>query len=706
MSSVSTTKKPSKRDEYTSHACTECQRRKVKCSGQSPCHNCLGRGAECSYQDPSNGSSKRKRKQASSNTNKRRAVPPSRLFTSASEETALLKEQLQRLQQGLDTLMMQQSLSFDFLSSHNTPPLPNQTNISAPSPDEPPLAFSQSIEALEPQSTTHNAVQGSPSSCQDDRQPAELTYAETDTFVPGSKFLNRFAVASQICDLRSSVGADPVLPNTTPSKSCTVVLPCPKDLTQAIKVGLAGVDCFFPSIHGTRLVEAISVTLKALCYSSTTQSVVVTEPHHLVISILLVIIAAGQNLDDKACPDLYLDKAWPGSEAYWQSRKLVQHFEGGSELQTNCVIYHTFSAAYLLAAERLRLASIHVLNGLHSAVSLGLGQSHGFPISSEDFVDPLALWVTLDFLDKRITQKCGIPYFVGNSLGHVDFEHETSPHIDVKSKAYLKTMFSHARLWASIWDGFLAPNAPMASDWVEIQAFDAKLLALREQYPDILSWNGESVDNTIFKSPSEPEDRRRLLVFLRYQSLRLSIRQRTLSPPETNSRRVASCLRISIESLDGIGHYLDNWGANPNAGYILTSSLVESIYYLTLGHREGVPMLDAEALPPALHRAGSMLESLSATIVSAARAFKALQCVLNFNFHESRPNYDLLFPLAGFPESNMNFGMPVDQVEYPSSTETFDFSKSFDAMISNTMAGPGLEVSSVLAEMFTEIEAR
>jgi hypothetical protein len=158
--------------------------------------------------------------------------------------------------------------------------------------------------------------------------------------------------------------------------------------------------------------------------------------------------------------------------------------------------------------------------------------------------------------------------------------------------------------------------------------------------------------------------------------------------------------------LDGIGHYLDNWGANPNAGYILTSSLVESIYYLTLGHREGVPMFDVEALPPALHRAGSMLESLSATIVSAARAFKALQCVLNFNFHESRPNYDLLFPLAGFPESNMNFGMPVDQVEYPSSTETFDFSKSFDAMISNTMAGPGLEVSSVLAEMFTEIEAR
>ncbi|QGI98413.1 hypothetical protein CEK26_011482 [Fusarium fujikuroi] len=704
MSSTSTAKKSSKRDEYTSHVCTECQRRKVKCSGQSPCHNCLGRGAECSYQDASNGSTKRKRKRTSSSTNKRRAVPSSSLSISASEETALLKEQLQRLQQGLDTLMKQQSLSFDFLSSHNTPPLPSQTNISANSPDDP-LMFNQSIEVFKPQSTSHDLEQESPSCCQDGRQPVELTCAETDTFVPGNKWLNRFAVASQICDLRSSVGADPFPSNTTPSKSCTVLLPCPKDLTRAIKIGLAGIDCFFPSIHGTRLVEAISRTLEALRYYSTTQSVVVTEPHHLVISIVLVIVAAGQNLDVSACPDLYLDKAWPGSEAYWQSRKLVQHFEEGGELQINCVIYHIVSAAYLLAAERLRLASNHVLNGLHSAVSLGLGQSHGFPTSSEDFVDPLALWVTLDFLDKRITQKCGIPYFVGNSLGHVDFEHETSPHIDLKDKTYLKTMFSHARLWASVWDGFLAPNAPMAGDWVEIQAFDAKLLALREQYPDMLSWNSESVDDTIFKSPTEPEDRRRLLVFLRYQSLRLSIRQKTLSSPETNARRAASCLRISIESLDAIGHYLDNWGANPNAGYILTSSLVESIYYLTLGHREGVSTLDAEALPLALRRAGSMLESLSATIMAAARAFKALQCVLDFNFHESRPDYDLLFPLECFPESNMNFGMPVDQVECLSSTETFDFSKSFDTLNPNPLTESSLEVSSVLAEMFSEIEA-
>jgi hypothetical protein len=418
------------------------------------------------------------------------------------------------LQQGLDTLMMQQSLSFDFLSSHTTPPLPHPTNNSVASPDERPLTFSQTTEAFGPQDVTHNLEEESQTSCQDGRHPSELTYAESDTFVPGSKWLNRFAVASQICDLRSSVGAGPILPETTSSKSCAVVLPCPKDLTQAIKIGLAGIDCFFPSVHGTRLVEAISGTLKALSYSSTVQSIIVTEPHYLVIAILLIIIAAGQNLDDKSSSDLYREKAWPGSEAYWQSRKLVQYFEGGSELQTNCVIYHTISAAYLLAAERLRLASIHVLNGLHSAVSLGLGQSHGFPTSSEDFVDPLALWVTLDFLDKRISQKCGIPYFVGNSLGHVDIEHETSAHIDMKSKAYLKTMFSHARVWASIWDGFLAPNAPIASDWVEIQAFDAKLLALKEQYSDNLSWNGESVNNTIFKSSSEPEDRRRLLVFL------------------------------------------------------------------------------------------------------------------------------------------------------------------------------------------------
>ncbi|KAH6959539.1 hypothetical protein DER45DRAFT_644772 [Fusarium avenaceum] len=707
MSPASTANKSNKRDEYTSHACTECQRRKVKCSGQSPCHNCLGRGVERSYRGESNGSGKRKRKTSPSNPNRQRPVPPSDASVPASDDTALLKQQLERLQQGLDTLMMQQSLGFDFLSSHTTPPLPNPTDNSAASPSDPPVFFSQSVESFEPQNSTYQVQKGPSGSCKGGRRPAELTRAETDTFVPESRWLNRFAVASQICDLRSSVGADSVLPDVATSRSCTVLLPSPQDLTQAIKIGLAAIDCFFPSVHGKRLVKAMLGTLKELGYSFINQSIVVTEPHHMIISILLIVISAGQLLNGQNSSDDYLEKAWPGSDSYWQSWKLVQYFEETSELQTSYVIYHTMSAAYLLSAERLRLASIHILNGLHSAISLGLGQSHGFSAFSEDFVDPLALWVTIDFLDKRTTQKCGIPYFVGDRFSQIDIEHDTSTHIDAKSKAYLRTMFSHARLWASVWDGFLAPNAPMANDWVEIQAFDAKLLALREQYPDTLSWGGESVEDTIFNTCSEPEDRRRLLVFLRYQSLRLSIRHRALTSPETNIRRVESCLRISIESLDAIGYYLGNWGANPNAGYIITSSLVECIYYLTIGHREGIAVLDLEALLTTFHRAGSMLESLSTTIMSAARAFKALQCVLKFDFRESRPDYGLTFPLGGFSESNTSFGILPDQPEHTTSTATLeDFSKNFHAMASNPLMESSLEIDSVLAEIFPDIEAR
>ncbi|KAK0384230.1 hypothetical protein NLU13_8318 [Sarocladium strictum] len=517
MPVTSTAKKFSKRAEYTSHACVECQRRKVKCSGLSPCHNCLGRGAECSYQALSNGPGKRKRKQSSSspNTNKRRAPLRSPMPSSASEETALLKDQLGRLQEGLDTLVRQQTLGIDFLNAHTTLSLPDSTNDSAILPDARPATFSQRFESSRPQNPVCNIETESLSSSQESQKSLEPAHCETDTFVPGLKWPNRFAVASQICDLRSSVGENPLLADATPtSSSYSVVLPPPRDLAQAIKVGLAAFDCLLPVIYRKTLVERISRTLQELGYPSVGQSIVVEESHHMVVSVLLIVISAGKLLRDQAGIDASPENAWSGSDSYWQSRRLVQHFEGGCEVQASCVTYHTMAAAYLLSAERLRLASSHILNGLYAAVSLGLGQIHSFTASAEDLADPLGLWVTLDFLDKRITQKCGIPYFVANSLGQLNIEDHIGAQIDAKSKALLKAMFNHSRLWASIWDGFLAPNAPMASDWVEIQMFDAKLLAMREQHVDNLSWSPEAVEGSTSNASSEPEDRRRLLVFL------------------------------------------------------------------------------------------------------------------------------------------------------------------------------------------------
>ncbi|RGP68818.1 hypothetical protein FSPOR_5024 [Fusarium sporotrichioides] len=600
MSSASTTKKSGKRDEYTSHACVLDKPRAITASAEELIVSTTAQRMDLSKE---NENSLRQTPPISmipqpystqqsvlvsleaDSGQRRQDVAPSDAAGSASNETAMLKEQLERLQQDLGTLMMQQSLGFEFLSSYTTPPLSNPTDNPVASFNEQPITFSQSIEVFESQNRTRDVGEISPSSSHDGRQPIDLTYAQTDTFVPGSKWLNNFAVSSQICDLRSSVGSNPVLQDVTAPRSCTITLPCPKDLAQAIKVGLDAVDCYFPSVHAKRLVEAISATLKEIGYSSANQSVAVTQKHHMVICILLIVIAAGQILDGEHDYEGYLDKTWPGSEAYWQSRKLLQHFEQASELRTSSVIYYTLAAAYLLSAERLSLASIHILNALHSAVSLGLDQNHEFPAAcSEDFVDPLALWVALDFLDKRITQKCGIPYFIRNTPGHVDITHNTGNYIDAKSKAYLKATFSHARLWASIWDGFLAPNAPMANDWVEIQAFDAKLLALMEQYPNTLSWDGESVEGTFSKMSSEPEDRRRLNVFL------------------------------------------------------------------------------------------------------------------------SRPDQRPMFPSTGLSESNMNFGIAVDQAEYPTVTNTFEgFSESFDAMVSDPTMESSIDINSVLAEMFPDI---
>lgn len=75
--------------------------------------------------------------------------------------------------------------------------------------------------------------------------------------------------------------------------------------------------------------------------------------------------------------------------------------------------------------------------------------------------------------------------------------------------------------------------------------------------------------------------------------------------------------------------------------------------------------------------------------------------MLNYDFEESRLDQGPMFPFAGLSESNMSFGIAVDQAEYPTSTNAFeDFSESFDAMVSHPMMESSLNINSVSAEMF------
>lgn len=619
--------------------------------------------------------------------------------------------------------MMKQSLAFELSGPAESPTIPSQVGNTNTSFKERPFLLGEGFGLSEPQISMHNTQHRPTSHDRDDQQIVACAYTKTDTFLPETKWPSGFAVASQICTLRSSVGADPILSTVISPQTCNIVLPSSAELTNAIRIGLFELNCYFPSLHTRRVIEAISAALKEMGYRSLDQSLAVTASHHLLTSVLLILIAYGQLLDPQASPDSGTSESWPGSQYYWQSRKLIQHFEGYSKPQATCVIYYAISAAYLLSSERLQASSTHLLHGLHSAISIGLARGRLSTAPSEDLADPLALWVMLDFLDKRITQKCGIPYFLRNNIENLEIEKEPSAQIDDSSKEYLKTMVAYNKLWASIWDGFLAPNAPMAGDWVEIQVLDARVLALKEQIPRELSWGAELIGDAIANGVTDTQMRRRLTIFLaslrepyssmllltrelqRYQSLRLNMRHRTLEPQELNVQRVESCLVIVAETLNALDQYLENWGVKQNSGYIITSALVEAIYYITLGYREGIPVMNSRTLSATLAQAGNMLKTLSNTIMSAARAFEALRCVLEFNFDALDLEYSLMHPFASFSEATTGFNIPMPQNVDTNQGERF---RSSSNVLFSRVGKPATEYlthfDSLLADIVPDVE--
>jgi hypothetical protein len=75
-------------------------------------------------------------------------------------------------------------------------------------------------------------------------------------------------------------------------------------------------------------------------------------------------------------------------------------------------------------------------------------------------------------------------------------------------------MYTYSMLWTSIWDEFLAANAPPGPGWYDMQVADAKIkLSMEAQWPG-LQWETEKVRDYVCNREHETALRWRLMNFL------------------------------------------------------------------------------------------------------------------------------------------------------------------------------------------------
>ena len=422
-------------------------------------------------------------------------------------ENKALRDQLGLLQRHVEIL----------LRSGSTRDQPSISDAAAfdpiQSPTGVPLAHTHSHEdqfILDTQEWTF--LDGETSSNQNDSSPS--SHGDADTFESSSPWPNPLAICSQISALRISIGNEPSAPDKKFSFGKTmfpIELPEPDKLHRLLQVFFREFDCYWPCLHPTNMRIRLSEFLSAVNYGEFNVKVCIGFQHYKIAAILCSALAFGSPF--VSSPGT---AEWrPGWKYYLQSKQVMQHFEGCGEDDLEVVIYHTLAASFLLHAETLRFASHHVLQGFQSALNMGLNhqnQAHDHPF---ELASRRSLWWVLYFLDKRITQKSGIAYFIRESEVAVEeIEADISSGNDETTRAFLQSMITHSRLWTFVWDNFFAPNAPKAGNYDEIQMVDARIVILHQKNRKGLHWDPEKMDLYTRNGETEHQIRRRLLVYL------------------------------------------------------------------------------------------------------------------------------------------------------------------------------------------------
>lgn len=402
-----------------------------------------------------------------------------------SKTSTSLKEQLAQLQDQVKALSEKRSF-------HGTdiPATVSYNAMRMADSDRYPKEISPSMCDASENDAYDNRSVGSFVSYQDIPSPLKEP-VEPDMLGVTTPSLNSLPIGSQLNALRNMRRSSTLsqLEDITQSALATVTLPEPQVLWELVSVFFQEFETYFPCLNQTIIYERLSMVLSLHRYDTGNHRVVIGPDSCKIIALLLNMLAYAESLTRpiESC------KPRPISQSYLQGLKLMQHFNQLHDADLETVIYHITSSAFLLEMSMHHMSLQSITQGFQIALKIGLNNQALWPSDDCELVSRQGLWWTLYFLDKRITQKCGITYFLREDESAVsDF---SKVHSDIGSSKYevLQSLISFSRLWAHIWDGFFSPQAPKADDWEESQMMDTRIVLSYRQIPSNLHWKSSMV---------------------------------------------------------------------------------------------------------------------------------------------------------------------------------------------------------------------
>ncbi|KAF2803085.1 uncharacterized protein BDZ99DRAFT_576350 [Mytilinidion resinicola] len=533
----------SKRGRYVSHACTFCQKRKVKCSGENPCFNCRQAEAQCVY-------SFKKRRQRIEHVRNPSEIPekadtPPPSATNAPSNETDLAEHMRKMLNRVSALENEYSGLKDQI-------------ISCSEAEE--SGWSSGDD------TDNSSSYSRPGTISvfNDKQ----FHGATFVFAP----LNLMNATVAFGDHRSNSSMHR---DSSPQVNRMFALKLPTYHHRTIRyleretrlydvtILIRSFELYFASLnHHCPFLNENEVRTQFDCFIHDPDDFPDRPKFLAMINLVFAVVkflndyCAGSDgvpaLDEFCRAQSILDRlAWPGN---------------ANLLTVQCLLLKTL---YLLYIENMDAACDTMSQIVRLCFRLRLhDQSAWINCTPFEIVMRQRIFWTVYFLERHISFNTGTPYLLRESEFDVDIPANVEDRLMFPDKPlpvenpqrsaspYLRCTVKWGRLCAEIWDMKFAKKAPNSTLNAEFIALtDARILYVISAFPAHLRWQPSDVGLNCAPNLPAYIIRQRIVLFLLMNQLRLLLRQESILNRGYNQTVADDCVGIATGSIEALYVY-------------------------------------------------------------------------------------------------------------------------------------------------------
>ncbi|OQU93634.1 Fungal specific transcription factor domain-containing protein [Cladophialophora immunda] len=546
-------KAANKRGRYVPQACINCQKRKIKCSGEETCQQCLAGDEICMYQP-----SRKRRSNLLSKGDKPKSVAISRVSigSHAPAQEAAPNNSLGDVLARLTAVERELNVFKNHIAVHDKC---SQDDSPAQTPSE------------------------------EDRNASDLTTPMNEVRLPGpgtihgpTSIVQSITALNKIVDngegenqAHAPVEARPVSPAQSVgwerlprarNKNIATLERETKALDRAELYRL--VDVFFEYLnpHYPCLNECqFRQQLNRFLISELNEN---RDVDHIQFIALINLVCAEVKILDDSNSD---SENVPGWDEFCRADTVLGNLTwlgNGNHMTVQCLI---IKAKYLLYAERSEAAYDTIARAARLCFKMKYSNQDAWETCTpfEIAMRQRIMW-TIFYFERNVALNSGIPYLIRESDIRVDLpksynDREMDPDKPLPPEdpvhSYgpcLAVAVKWGKLCAEIWDSMFSVSVQTPVNQELVASLDARILYTVSQLPPHLRWH-EHAQRLHEMNDHQPSTiRQSIILYLRVNQLRFLLRQERMLSLEYDYQTAVECVSIAIGSINAIGQYINS----------------------------------------------------------------------------------------------------------------------------------------------------